>query len=136
MRAPFSALEWRARKDRTALNWYFETTNSTTYVNPASDACLVLINAIASEGSGRPGLRDDFSDGLVKNVAGQCNTIVVIHNAGIRLVDQWIGHPNVIGVIFAHLPGQDSGEALTRILHGNVSPSGMCQTLRVFGSLI
>lgn len=27
-------------------------------------------------------------------------------------------------MVLAHLPGQDSGEAITRILHGDVSPSG------------
>jgi len=59
------------------------------------------------------------------NVAKKCsNTIVIIHNAGIRLVDQWIEHPNVTAVIFAHLPGQDSGRALTQLLYGVQSPSG------------
>lgn len=68
---------------------------------------------------------DDFSDGLVLNVANNCsNTIVVIHNAGVRLVDQWIDHPNVTAVIFAHLPGQDSGRAITQLLYGVRSPSG------------
>lgn len=61
----------------------------------------------------------------MKNVAKKCsNTIVTIHNAGIRLVEQWIDHPNVTAVIFAHLPGQDSGRALTQILYGDISPSG------------
>jgi beta-glucosidase len=68
---------------------------------------------------------DDYSDALVQNVAKKCsNTIVIIHNAGIRLVDQWIEHPNVTALIYAHLPGQDSGRALASILFGDVSPSG------------
>jgi beta-glucosidase len=71
------------------------------------------------------GTIDDYSDALIKNVAANCtNTIVVIHNAGIRLVDQWIEHPNVTAVIFAHLPGQDSGRAVADILYGVQSPSG------------
>lgn len=90
-----------------------------------SDACLVFINAMATEGWDRDGLHDDFSDGLVLNVAAKCaNTIVVVHTAGIRLVDQWIEHPNVTGTIIAHLPGQDIGESLVKILFGEVSPSG------------
>lgn len=94
-------------------------------VNPMSDACLVFINAMATEGWDRDGLHDDFSDGLVLNVASKCgNTIVVVHAAGIRLVDQWIEHPNVTATIIAHLPGQDLGEALVQILYGEVSPSG------------
>lgn len=90
-----------------------------------SDACLVFINAMATEGWDRDGLHDDFSDGLVLNVASKCaNTIAVIHAAGIRLVDQWIEHPNVTAAIIAHLPGQDIGEALVGLLYGEVSPSG------------
>lgn len=70
-------------------------------------------------------LLDEFSDTLVKNVASNCsNTIVTIHNAGIRLVDQWIEHPNVTAVIFGHLPGQDSGRALVKLLYGVESFSG------------
>jgi beta-glucosidase len=49
---------------------------------------------------------------------------VTIHNAGVRLIDQWIEHPNVTAVIFAHLPGQDSGRALVQLLYGYQSPSG------------
>ena len=111
-------------------------------VDIASDACLVFINAFATENLDRTGLRgklnfslstkvtltfhsDDYSDGLIQNVAAKCsNTIVTIHNAGVRLVDQWIDHPNITGVIFAHLPGQDSGRALVQLLYGLQSPSG------------
>lgn len=94
-------------------------------VNAASDACLVFINAIATEGWDRDGLHDDFSDGLILSVASKCaNTIVVVHAAGIRLVDQWIDHPNVTATIIAHLPGQDSGEALVKLLYGEAVFSG------------
>jgi beta-glucosidase len=68
---------------------------------------------------------DDYSDALVENVADSCrNTIVIIHNAGIRLVDQWIEHPNITAVVFAHLPGQDSGRALVQLLYGYQPFSG------------
>jgi beta-glucosidase len=61
----------------------------------------------------------------VLNIAANCtNTIVVIHNAGIRLVDQWIDHPNITAVMFAHLPGQDSGRSVIQLLYGVQSPSG------------
>lgn len=48
----------------------------------------------------------------------------MIHNAGIRLVDAWIDHPNVTAVLFGHLPGQDSGRALVEVMYGAQSPSG------------
>ncbi|KAI1659455.1 glycoside hydrolase family 3 protein [Daldinia decipiens] len=120
---PLSAIQQRARVDGTWVNW--DLTSPNPDVNAASDACLVFINAIATEGWDRDGLHDDFSDGLVLNVASKClNTIVVIHAAGIRLVDQWIDHPNITATIIAHLPGQDSGEALVQLLYGEAGFSG------------
>ncbi|KAE8167884.1 glycoside hydrolase superfamily [Aspergillus tamarii] len=120
--SPFQALEARARRDGTQLFWDLEGSQVT---NVETEACLVFVNAASSEGVDRPALRDDYTDGLILDIASQCNnTVVIIHNAGVRLVDQWIDHPNVTAVIFAHLPGQDSGESITQILYGDVSPSG------------
>ncbi|KPM46154.1 Beta-glucosidase cel3A [Neonectria ditissima] len=123
MSDPLSAIQHRAAKDGSWVNW--DLSSFDPGVNAASDVCLVFINAIATEGWDRDGLHDDFSDGLVLNVASKCaNTIVVIHAAGIRLVDQWIEHPNVTATIIAHLPGQDSGRALVKLLYGEASFSG------------
>ncbi|KAI1099921.1 glycoside hydrolase family 3 protein [Jackrogersella minutella] len=120
---PLSAIQHRAKADGTWVNW--DLTSANPDVNAASDACLVFINAMATEGWDREGLHDDFSDGLVLNVASKCaNTIVVIHAAGVRLVDQWIEHPNVTAAIVAHLPGQDSGEALVKLIYGEAGFSG------------
>ncbi|KAB5528036.1 beta-glucosidase [Coniochaeta sp. 2T2.1] len=121
--SPFEALSQRAYDDGSSLLWDFHSFKPN--VDPASDACIVAGNAWASEGSDRPGLHDDYTDGLILNVAASCaNTIVVIHNAGVRLVDQFIDHPNVTALIFAHTPGQDSGRALVSILYGESNPSG------------
>ncbi|KAB8076562.1 glycosyl hydrolase family 3 N terminal domain-containing protein [Aspergillus leporis] len=121
--APLDALQDQAFKDGTSILW--DVSSEDPDVEPASDACLVLINSYATEGYDRPGLVDGGSDALVANVAGKCNnTIVVIHNAGIRLVNSWIDHENVTAVIFAHLPGQDSGRALVELLYGRSNPSG------------
>ncbi|KAI5855088.1 glycoside hydrolase family 3 protein [Durotheca rogersii] len=120
---PLSAIQRRARADGTWINWDLISPNPD--VNGASDACLVFINAMATEGWEREGLHDDFSDGLVLNVASKCaNTIVVIHAAGVRLVDQWIDHDNITAAVIAHLPGQDSGEALVRLIYGEAGFSG------------
>lgn len=84
------------------------------------------MNAFAAESWDRlSGLTDATGDALVNNVASKCNnTMVFIHNAGIRLVDAWIDNPNVTAVMFAHLPGQDSGRALASLIYGETSPSG------------
>ncbi|KAJ8058404.1 hypothetical protein OCU04_012593 [Sclerotinia nivalis] len=123
--SPFDAIRQRAFDDGGSIFWDFINVNATANVDPASDACLVFINAFASESIDRVGLHDDYSDALVNNIADQCNnTIVIIHNAGVRLVDQFINHDNVTAVIFAHLPGQESGRALASILYGDTAPSG------------
>lgn len=50
--------------------------------------------------------------------------MVVIHNVYTRIVDAWVDNPNITAVIFAHLPGQDSGKALVEVMYGKQSPSG------------
>ncbi|UZP39286.1 hypothetical protein NXS19_007102 [Fusarium pseudograminearum] len=118
-----SAIQQRASKGGGWVNW--DLSSPDPDVNGASDVCLVFINAMATEGWDRDGLHDDFSDGLILNVASKCaNTIVAIHAAGIRLVDQWIEHPNITATIIAHLPGQDSGDALVKLLYGEADFSG------------
>lgn len=98
------------------------------------DLCLVFINSDAGEGYlkdlGVKGDRNDLfaqknGDKLVSTVASSCaNTIVVIHAVGPVVVEKWIEHSNVKGLLFAHLPGQESGNALVDVLFGDVNPSG------------
>lgn len=121
--SPFSAFDQKAWSDGFALHWDFRNENPD--VNPVSDACIVFVNEFSAEAFDRPGLADSGADNLIRNIAAKCeNTIVVIHNAGIRLVDNWIEHPNIKAVLLAHLPGQDSGRALVDIMFGDQSPSG------------
>lgn len=121
--APYDAFSERAYEDGTFLFWDF--VNQAPLVDPITDACIVFINEFSTEGDDRAGLADPWSDVLVTNVANSCsNTIVSIHNAGIRLVNNWINHPNVTAVIYSHLPGQDSGRSLVQVMYGDQSPSG------------
>ncbi|KAF3006151.1 hypothetical protein E8E14_006981 [Neopestalotiopsis sp. 37M] len=123
--SPYEALSQRAYDDGTHLWWDFQYNSQNSQVDQGSDACIVIGNAYAGEGADRPGLHDDFTDNLILSIASQCNnTIVVFHNAGVRLVDQFVDHPNVTALIFAHLPGQDAGRALVSLLYGDTSPSG------------
>ncbi|KAK8029568.1 family 3 glycoside hydrolase [Apiospora rasikravindrae] len=119
----FEALSQRAYEDGTNIWWDF--VNPNPQVDPTSDACIVDVNAYAAEGWDRVGVQDDYTDSLILNIASKCaNTIVVFQNAGVRLVDGFVDHPNVTALIFAHLPGQDSGRALASILYGDANPSG------------
>ncbi|KAH7002544.1 glycosyl hydrolase family 3 N terminal domain-containing protein [Ilyonectria destructans] len=122
--SPFQAIQDRIIKNKGTLRWDFYAENP---VGPFAnaEACLVFINAYGSESYDRVSLTDEFSDNLVKNVAANCsNTIVTIHHTGVRTVDAWIDHPNVTAVIYAGLPGQESGNSLADVLFGDVSPSG------------
>lgn len=122
-RAPFDALIQRAYDDDTSILYDFKSEKPV--VNGATDACIVMGNAFALEGADRSVLHDDYTDGLIKHVAGLCkNTIVVLHNAGTRLVDQFADNENVKAIIFAHLPGQESGPALVSLLYGESNAWG------------
>jgi beta-glucosidase len=121
--SPFEAIQQRLRADRGTVRWDFASVNPTVYAN--AEACLVFINAYASESFDRTSLKDDFSDRLVKNVARNCtNTMVVIHSAGIRVVDEWVNNENVTAILYALLPGEESGNSIADVLYGDVSPSG------------
>ena len=121
--SPFQAIQDRVLKDGGMVRWDFASVNPTVYAN--AEACLVFINAYSSEAFDRTRLTDSFSDQLVKNVAANCsNTVVVIHSTGIRVVDEWIEHPNVTAVIYGLLPGQETGNAIVDVLYGDISPSG------------
>ena len=121
--SPIEALQRRAYEDGSSVLWDF--TSEDPVVNYVSDVCLVFINAFATEAVDREALSDTHSDTIVTNVANKCaNTVVVVHNAGIRTVESWVNHVNVTAVIFGHLPGQDTGRAIVDILYGDANPSG------------
>jgi len=99
------------------------------------DICLVFANADAGEGFiASDGVRGDRNDldlqkggaALVQDVAANCGgpVVVVIHAVGPVILESFIEHPNVVAVLHAHLPGQESGRALMDVLLGDVNPSG------------
>ena len=64
-------------------------------------------------------------DDLVLAVAANNNnTIVVVNSVGPLILEPWIDHPNVTGVIWAGLGGTETGHALVDVLYGDVNPSG------------
>ncbi|OQE31311.1 hypothetical protein PENSTE_c001G02913 [Penicillium steckii] len=142
---PEIALTMKASQDGTMLRWVANDTYSTssgstlvmkgtdtTSVTPSisnyaenMDVCLVFINALAGEGADRTELYNDDQDALVNEVADNCaNTVVVINTVGARLVDQWIEHENVTGLVYGSLLGQESGNSIIDVLYGDVNPSG------------
>ncbi|KAJ0425265.1 putative beta-glucosidase E [Aspergillus carlsbadensis] len=99
------------------------------------DLCLVFVNADSGEGyisaGGIHGDRNNLflqkgGDTLIETVAKNCGgpTVVVVHAVGPVIVEPWIDLPGVKGVLFAHLPGQESGNAIVDILFGQLDATG------------
>jgi hypothetical protein len=138
---PASALKEAFNKDRVYVTDY--PTNSppfekTPVILKDQDICIVFANSDSGEGylasEGIHGDRNDLflqkdGDRLIQQVADGCgdgkgSTVVVIHSVGPVILEKWIDHPNIKAVVMANLPGQESGNAITDILLGNVNPSG------------
>ena len=99
-----------------------------------ADVALVFVNANSGEAvatvDGNYGDRNNLTlwnngEALIEQVAGICqNTVVVMHTVGPVLIDSWVGNPNITAIIWAGLPGQESGNSLVDVLYGAYSPSG------------
>lgn len=138
--SPYEAIQRRARQDRTAVNWSmddFDLKNAQAVAN-YTDAALVFVTSLSGEGfgtvpeglSGNMGDRNNLTlwsggEELIHAVASQSNnTIVVVHAVGPVLMEEWIEHPNVTAVVWANLPGAESGNSLVDVLWGDYNPSG------------
>ena len=63
------------------------------------------------------------ADDVVAAVAGQCNnTIVVVHSTGPVLLEEYKKNANITGIIWAGVPGQESGNSIADVLYGRVNP--------------
>jgi beta-glucosidase len=99
-----------------------------------ADVAIVFANADSGEGfitiDGNTGDRNNLTlwgggDRLINNVTKyNNNTIVVLHTVGPVNVSAWYENENVTAIIWAGLPGQESGNALVDILYGLVNPGG------------
>jgi beta-glucosidase len=95
---------------------------------------IVFINADSGEGyisvDGNEGDRNNLTawkngETLIQNVTSQCNnTIVVVHSVGPILLTNFYDNPNVTAIVWASLPGEQSGNSLVDVLYGDVNPGG------------
>lgn len=117
------------------------------------DLCMVFVNADSGEGFGTVedvhGDRVDLKlahggDKLIETVADNCgrrransenrvdgepqkthgDTVVVIHSVGAVDLESFIEHPHIKAVVWAGLPGEESGTSLVDVLFGDLNPSG------------
>ncbi|KAJ5328873.1 CAZyme family GH3 [Penicillium brevicompactum] len=132
---PLSAIQAQASKDGTSI--VQSTTDNPTEgaaAAAAADTAIVFINSDAGEGyitvEGNAGDRnnlDPWHNGneLVKAVAAKNkNVIVVVHSVGPIVLETVLAQPSVKAIVWAGLPGQESGNALVDVLYGSWSPSG------------
>ena len=132
---PLQALE--ATFDHSSVDITSSLTNKAPSADilQSQDLCLVFANSDAGEGYASwkdiKGDRNDMhlqkgGDALIQAVARSCKgpVVVVVHAVGPVVVESWIDDPKIAAVLLAHLPGQESGNALTAVLFGNVDASG------------
>ena len=134
LETPFHALQ--TSFDQKSVNLTSSLTNDVKRLPhglSGLELCLAFVNSDAGEGfhhwDGNDDRKDLYpqkgGDALVKAVADECKqTVVVVHSVGPVVVERWVDHPNVKAVIFAQLPGEKSGFALTDVLFGLVDASG------------
>jgi beta-glucosidase len=89
----------------------------------AAVVCVGFDNGSEGEGFDRtfelPDAQDDLIDGVVNKIP---RTIVVLNSGGNVDMHRWLG--KVPALIHAWYPGQEGGNAVAKILFGDVNPSG------------
>ncbi len=133
---PLTAIAPQARQDQTTLQWWFNDwdLSGVAAIAQAADVTIVGINSDSGEEyitvDGNVGDRNNLTawhngDNVVLAAANHSsNVVVVVHSVGPIIMESWIDHPNVTAVLWAGLPGQESGNALVDILYGRYNPSG------------
>jgi len=132
--APITALKAQAAKDGTSLknvsnNYDLEAIRAAV---TGAETAIVFANADGGERyitvDGNGGDRNNLTlwgngDALIKYVASiNPNTIVVLHTIGAVIVEDLKNNPNVTAILWAGLPGQESGNSITDVLYGVVNP--------------
>ncbi|KAH0341052.1 beta-1,4-glucosidase, partial [Aureobasidium melanogenum] len=63
------------------------------------------------------------ADQLIANVSATCNnTILVIHSVGPVLIEEYANNPNITAILWAGVPGEQSGNSIADVLYGRVNP--------------
>ncbi|KAI5237104.1 glycoside hydrolase family 3 protein [Aureobasidium subglaciale] len=101
-------------------------------VNDVTGVCIVFANADSGEGfvnvDGNYGDRNNLTlwqgaDAVIRNVSAVCNnTVLIIHSVGAVEIDEYKDNPNITTILWAGLPGEQSGYAITDVLYGHVNP--------------
>ncbi|KAI5270639.1 glycoside hydrolase family 3 protein [Aureobasidium subglaciale] len=101
-------------------------------VNDVTGVCIVFANADSGQGfvnvDGNYGDRNNLTlwqgaDAVIRNVSAVCNnTVLIMHSVGAVEIDEYKDNPNITTILWAGLPGEQSGYAITDVLYGHVNP--------------
>jgi len=96
--------------------------------------CIVFANADSGEGyinvDNNYGDRNNLTlwqgaDAVIETVSGNCNkTILVIHSPGPVELGTYKNNRNITAILWAGMPGEQSGNAIADVLYGRVNPGG------------
>lgn len=94
--------------------------------------CLVFANSNSGEGyivvDSNMGDRNNLTlwqnaDAAIEAVAAECNnTVLVVHSTGPVILDSYQANPNITAILWAGVPGQESGNSIADVLYGRVNP--------------
>ncbi|KAI7329200.1 glycoside hydrolase family 3 protein [Hortaea werneckii] len=94
--------------------------------------CIAFANADSGEGfinvDGNIGDRKNLTlwqgaPGMLANLTANCNnTVLVVHGVGPVELEVYKQNPNVTAILWAGLPGEQSGNAITDVLYGRTNP--------------
>jgi len=97
-----------------------------------ANVSIVFANSDSGEGyievDGNLGDRNNLTfwqgaEAAIATVAGNCsNTILVVHSVGPVLLEAYKNHPNITAILWAGVPGEQSGNSIADVLYGRVNP--------------
>jgi len=119
---PYQGIVTRVEKNANVTYAPSNPLSNVQKVAQEADVAIVFVEAWSSEGMDRTNLDlPNNQDALVAAVAKvQKNTIVVIHSPG-AVTMPWAS--SVDSILAALMPGQEDGNAIARVLFGDVNPS-------------
>jgi beta-glucosidase len=132
--APVTALKAQAAHDKTKFANVSDNYNLAAIAAAVKGAEVAIVFANADSGEDyitvdtNQGDRNNLTlwgngDALVTYVASlNPNTVLVIHTVGAVILEEHKNNPNITAILWAGLPGQESGNAITDVLYGDVNP--------------
>ncbi|KAH8814936.1 putative beta-glucosidase A [Xylogone sp. PMI_703] len=132
--APVTAIKAQAAKDKTTVANVSDNYDYEAIAKAVTGAEVAFVFANANSGEdyitvdGNEGDRNNLTlwgngDNIVKYVSSiNPNTILVLHTVGAVILEDYKNNPNITAILWAGLPGQESGNALVDVLYGTVNP--------------